>query len=188
MANDPHNLAAPLGLMKGRDMVKSKYVQLVAEIGATLDGSGFVRSGNVFRAISGLATTIVEVQKSHKSSTQHILFTLNLGIVCGPLVDPERTRLELCSTDDAQLRVRVGSLLTPPNDLWWEVTETTDPMVLAKEVLTVLTSRALPYLRECRDPESLVKLWESGKSPGLTSVQRSRYLMELKSALAQGNS
>jgi hypothetical protein len=141
----------------------------------------------VLRAVADGNAEVIEFQKSDKSSADRALFTVNLGFVCGELLDPERADIRNSSVVDAHLRTRLGLLLDPPNDTWWELTSSTDSASLGSELSRLLIVRALPYLEMYGNKRALVALWESGKSPGLTAVQRSRYLSELKGSGGGGH-
>lgn len=163
-----------------RGVLDAMLDKLIVAIAQTLKPSGFERRGKVIKAISNGNAEIIEFQKSDKSSDRKIIFTINVGVVCGDLLDAERTDIKKSTTIDAHLRNRLGMLLETPNDTWWELTAFTDCDSLAKELSTLLVARAVPYLENYVHADALIALWESGKSPGLTVVQRSRLLSELK--------
>ena len=66
------------------------------------------------------------------------------------------------------------------HDTWWQLTTSTDCAALARELSVLLLARAVPYLEQYMNTGALIALWESGQSPGLTDVQRSRFLIEIK--------
>jgi hypothetical protein len=157
-----------------------KFDQSIAAIAKTLEPKGFERRGKVIRAMSDGNAQIIEFQKSDKSSDRRIIFTVNIGVVCGDLLDTERTDVNRAEGIDAHLRNRLGMLLAPPSDKWWELSESTDLDALARELSALILSKAVPYLGRFKSADDLIALWESGVSPGLTAIQRSRFLSELK--------
>ncbi|HQR71327.1 MAG TPA: DUF4304 domain-containing protein [Burkholderiaceae bacterium] len=166
--------------MNAQIQLDRQLEKVIATISATLKSDGFDRRGKTLRSISEGVSQLIEFQKSDKSDSQRIRFTVNLGIVCDKLLDAERTTLAKATVEDAHLRTRLGQLLSSPADIWWDLTASTDCDVLAGELSQLLKMRALPYLSEHGSEKSLIALWESGKSPGLTAVQRGRLLTELK--------
>lgn len=146
---------------------KKAFDRLLHSMAATLEPLGFERSGLLFRRVYGANAALIEFQSSDRSSTERMVFTLNLGILCGSLLTDIRP-LEKCETMDAQLRRRIGHLLPEAHDKWWEVTGSTDIAPLAHELSADLIHRAIPYLEKYADTEALIELWKSGQSPGLT--------------------
>ena len=77
---------------------------------------------------------------------------------------------------EAHLRERIGFLLQPSSDHWWVLTAATDARVVANEVAASVVEAGLPYLNAYGTDESLLALWQSGRSPGLTERQRLRFM------------
>jgi hypothetical protein len=165
-----------------RSVLDAKFEGVISRIADCLRPQGFVRQRKVLRAIADGNASIIDLQRSDRSSIQKIIFTINVGVVCGDLLDAERTTIKKAMIEDAHLRSRLGGLLEPAQDSWWEIDATTDDESLASELSQLLVRRAIPYLEQYKHTRALVALWESGQSPGLTAVQRSRYLSELKAA------
>lgn len=163
-----------------RSILDSKFEAVISGIASHLKSYGFERQGKVLRAINNGNAAIVGFQRSDRSSGHQIIFTVNTGIVCGDLLDTERTTIEKSTIEDAHLRSRLGSFLDPAQDTWWEIDASTDSESLVEEISQLLLRRAVPYLEQYGHTRALMTLWETGKSPGLTAVQRSRYLSELK--------
>jgi len=161
-------------------ILDGQYEKLIAEVADKLKPFGYARRGKVVKAIFGDNAVVVEFQKSAKSSGDKIVFTVNLGVVCGRLLDTERVDFKRSAIIDAHLSTRLGRLLpTPEDNKWWEISTSTDGEPLAKELSRSLIDIAIPYLESFKNTDALIALWQSGKSPGLTDGQRSRYLSEL---------
>ena len=154
---------------------------VIDETAKKICGLGFRRRGSLLRAVSQGNAGLVEFQKSTKSSADHILFTVNLAVVCGALLEPEQSSLEKVRSPEAHLRQRVGMLMPGRPDKWWEIRNGVDVGALADEVSTLIATDAAPYVARYLDPGELIALWETGQSPGLTETQRVRYLEKLKS-------
>ena len=163
-----------------RSVFDAKFEAVISGIADHLKPHGFVRQGKVLRAIDSGNASIVEFQRSDRSSGQEIIFTVNVGVVCGDLLDAERTTIKKSTIEDAHLRSRLGGFLEPAQDTWWKIDASTDDKSLTTELSQLLVRRAVPYLEQYKHTRALIALWETGKSPGLTAVQRSRYLSELK--------
>ena len=163
-----------------QSILNEAFNELVKAVGLKLKASGFVQRGQIFRITSENNCGIIEFQKSVKSSKQAVLFTMNLAVVCGDLLEAGLTGAEKAQTTDAHVRQRIGMLLPEHPDKWWEISESTDRQALVQEVSTIVSERALPFVRSYLDTKVIMELWESGRSPGLTDVQRTRFLARLR--------
>jgi hypothetical protein len=141
--------------------------------------SGFVRKGSVLRIFTNGNSGIIEFQKSVRNSGDRTLFTINLAVVCGALLEPEQPPLERARSFDAHLRQRIGMLLPGRPDKWWEITDATDADALAAEIGDLISNEGVPYVSRYLDVNEVIALWESGMSPGLTQTQRVKYLEKL---------
>src|SRR5713101_6912488 len=99
---------------------------------------GFVRRGTTFRKVSHGNVAIIEFQRSTKSDRHELLFTINIGIVCGKLIEEEQPPLTRAGSVDAHLRLRIGMLLPERSDKWWQITEETDRDRLLAEVSSLI--------------------------------------------------
>jgi len=158
--------------------LKTVFKNMVRTVATRLSAHGFAQRGLVLHKRAGNSAALVEFQLSDKTSKECVAFTVNLGIVCGELSDGTLPRN--ASVMNAHLRQRLGFLLSDRADKWWQITAHTNIITIANELSAAIEERALPYLNEYLDSRSLVALWESGKSPGLTAVQRARFLAQLK--------
>jgi hypothetical protein len=152
-------------------------------VGSMLERHGFVLRGMLFRKTIGDTSVLVEFQKSDQSSRERQLFTINLAIVCGKLLPAGSSALPKADVTDGHLTQRLGFLLPEKNDKWWELTDRTNTAALSKQMIDAMVGEALPYLDRFLTPDALIELWESGKSPGLTAVQRARFLSQLRKAV-----
>jgi hypothetical protein len=95
-------------------------------------------------------------------------FTVNLGLY----VDEVREALALyprprwIAASHCALRTRIGHLMEPPRDVWWNLDN--DPGELAGEVVRVLDARGLELLEACATHEGLIaELSEQRANNGL---------------------
>ena len=146
---------------------------------ATLATFGYKRSGSTFRKLAQDTCAIVQFQRSHFNAGASIKFAVNLSVVCGRLLEDWQPKLERAREMDGHLRNRLGFLMTPPHDKWWEIAPETEGAALASEVSELIAGLGVPYLDRHMTTSALVALWRAGKSPGLTTTQRDRYLSVL---------
>jgi len=165
-----------------RNIPEEIFEELLKATGESLKPLGFVQRGPVFRLLAHGNCGIVEFQRSDKSSDDKLVFTVNLGVACGELLDAGASSASKARIIDAQLRQRIGMLLPDRPDKWWEVTASTDRVSLTRELVELLVKKGAPYVESHLATKALINLWESGQSPGLTAFQRTRFLSKLKEA------
>lgn len=162
----------------GRKELEEKFAAIVGSVFAGLKPLGFRKQGQRFRRDADGNVSLVEFQRSAASDQHMIKFTLNVGIVSGRLLnawDPD-SNIKKVGSSEAHLMQRIGYFLHPPTDHWWALTSGTDTEVIAAEVTSLVVGAAVPYLNEHGSDQSLLALWHTGKSPGLTEGQRQRYV------------
>jgi hypothetical protein len=148
---------------------------VIAAAAVVLSPCGFRKRGSVFwRKLDGLVH-LVSVQSSVSSTASVSMVTVNIAIVCESLLDEgERT-----SVSGAHWRERLGHLMPQANDVWWTITTADEAHAAGAEIASALANCGLPALDRIRTPASLLALWQSGRSPGLTKVQVERYAAQL---------
>ena len=89
------------------------FDQMLRVTGERLKPLGFVRHGAVLRVLAQGNCGIIEFQRSVKSSSDKLLFTANVGVVCGDIMDSEAPlqNLQRARFIHAQIRWRIGSFL-----------------------------------------------------------------------------
>jgi hypothetical protein len=156
------------------------FNELLFLVARRLAEVGFRRSGNSFYLREGSNWGFVNFQKSSKSTADLILFTVNVGTASGALLNFSGLRtLGVPKPDQWHWRKRLGFFFPNPADTWWRIDATTSPSAVGEEILDALVKLALPALRTYISDARLVELWTSGDSPGLTEVDRLRYLSVL---------
>ena len=99
--------------------VQSSYKALIASLSESLKVAGFLRRANTFTFSYGNNVGIIEFQRSVKSSREAILFTVNVGVVLGDLLEGGLSFVRKDSILNAHLRQRIGALLPERTDKWW---------------------------------------------------------------------
>ena len=121
---------------------------------------GYKKTGNNFRWYDPTGWgKIVNVQKSQYSDRNNISFTLNSGLYL-----PEAERLwtgrttnERFLEPDCLIRKRVSRLKNPGADVWYDLTNGTEPQRPAQEVTQDLTAYLLPYLDLVSSREAILQ-------------------------------
>lgn len=150
------------------------YKELIKEIGRLLKAKGFSRKGNCFYLQHGYNWGLLDFQKSRKSTADEVSFTINLGVCSGRLLEffSQHSLERKPSIGACQWRERVGFLLPQCRDKWWIVRDIEPPGSLMDELKGCLVGVAIPAIEQHLSDEQLCDEWSSGRSPGLTDIQR----------------
>lgn len=155
------------------------FDRVIGDSAARIRALGFKRSGRILRLVRDGNAAVVEFQKSTSSPPGELRFTINLAVICGELLDDGRAGISKASSLDGHLVRRIGWLMSHPSDHWWTISCETVIDDLAREVSSLVLETAVPYLTQYLNTNQLMSLWRSGQSPGLTDVQRMRFLGRL---------
>ena len=153
--------------------VQDTYKDMVKEIGLVLTEEEFLRKGNCFYRRLSNNWGLIDFQKSRKSTKDEIIFTINIGISSGILMNffsPDLASKKP-SIDACQWRQRIGFLLPNRDDKWWMLTESSKNLVL-DEIMRHLINLGIPTVNSHLSDAQLCKEWLSGISPGITDIQR----------------
>ncbi len=161
------------------------FSELVKAVGEKLKPLGYSRRGQVFRIIANNNCGLIGFQRSVSNTKENISFTINLGVVCGDLLDQTITQLKDAQIVDAHVSQRIGFLLPEYQDKWWQINDSVNFEQLNGEIMDLVSSKAVPYVSNFLNTNSIFSLWESGSSPGLTEFQRVRFLSKLKTKLSK---
>ena len=160
---------------------------VVGALGESLRRRGYAgRKGRWHRRDKSGNVVLVAVQRSGSSTASAIRFTVNVAVVnrtvweweLEDLADERKPDVwsahwrERPSADDGGAR-------------WWTVDESSDAERLTADVV----ARVVPVCataEQLLDTPHLVDLWQSGRSPGLTAVQRRQYLGALAASSSRG--
>lgn len=163
-----------------RGVLDEIFDEVVTATGASVKPCGFMQRGLVLRKIAENNCGIIEFQRSTKSTPGQLFFTVNLGVICGELLEAGPSAIAKARIIDAHVRQRVGMFLPGRPDKWWEITESTDRASLAQELVTLILKEAVSFIEHYLSTSAVIALWESEQSPGLTDGQRVRLLSKLK--------
>ena len=150
------------------------YKELIKEISSLLKGKGFSRNGNCFYLRLGNNWGLLDFQKSRKSTVDETIFTVNLGICSGRLMEffspdllEQKPSIEIC-----HWRERISLLLPERQDKWWKILSAEPVGFMVEELKDYIVQVAIPAIEQHLSDEQLCSEWLSGKSPGLTDIQR----------------
>ncbi len=163
------------------NIIENKYGEVLKCVAGKVKDAGFSGHGPVFRILREGNCGLIEFQKSQTNTEERLLFTVNVGIVCGSLLGEKSDKLEKVRIIDAHISERLGMFLPERDDKWWEITSQTEVGFLAAELSELIVTKAVPYILSLINTSAIVSLWQSGKSPGLTKGQRLRFLSRLTS-------
>ncbi|MDP2174127.1 DUF4304 domain-containing protein [Methylicorpusculum sp.] len=150
------------------------YKRLLNLIDPVLKEYGYSRKGNTYYIELNGNWGLINFQKSQKSNSSCVIFTINIGVSLKDLVKfftPEKA-IEKPTIEDCHWRQRIGLLFENRQDKWWSVTEQTLVDELARELNEHLRNTVIPEIERHISNEKLLKLWQSGQSIGLTETQR----------------
>lgn len=134
--------------------------------------SGFKGRGNTFISKKAEVWSLINFQKSRKSSAAEVAFTVNLGIASSTLFNFYSKEVQQPTIEDCHYRQRIGFLLPSHNDKWWTINSGIDIDSLCEDLKKCLTEYAFIELEKYSSNSALRDLWLSDKCPGLTDTQR----------------
>jgi len=150
---------------------------------ASLKPHGYSKNGSTFRLRSNETVRVISLQSSTKSTSVFAKVTVNLGVHVLALQDPERPEKNP-SVWSPHWNQRIGHLMPENRDIWWSIYSAQESVSVASEIARCVEQYGLPSLAQVATVKALRQLWESGRSPGLTEVQRIRHLQKLAHVVA----
>jgi hypothetical protein len=157
-----------------------KYKMLISDINNVIKPLGFKKNGNTFFYHQDNNIGLINFQKSKNSSSESILFTISVGVYSNSLHVFDSPEIgSKPAVSDCHWRERIGFLLPEKKDHWWQINSVTLLSDLTKEVINLLTSKAIPEIKKYISDESLQEYWMEGVSSGLSKQQMYLYLIAL---------
>jgi Domain of unknown function (DUF4304) len=157
-----------------------KYKKLIEAIEIFLKEFDFTKSGQSFYFKKESNIGIINFQKSKNSSSSTISFTINVGISSSILRQFNGENIsKLPDVEDSHWMNRIGFLLPEKQDHWWEVNDATNLEELKQEIIDIIKNVALPEMFKHITDDDLISHWLSGRSDGLTDLQRCENLVTL---------
>jgi len=149
------------------------YQQLLSDIGLVIKSFEYRRIGSNFYHYEDGNWGVINFQKSTKSNSEVIFFTINLGIASSRLLNFFSTNISSQgpSIFDCHWQKRIGHLILG-EDLWWSIESDTQVKLLGAELWTYILNQGIPEIANYIHDINLRDLWLSGSSPSLTEFQR----------------
>jgi len=158
---------------------KDGFQALLQGASGILKALGFSKRGAAYRKCVNGNCGIVDFQSSRDNTADVHRFTINLAIVVGALLEPDDGPVTSIAVSEAHVRMRLGFLLPQHDDVWWEITNSTNIAMLTREVMEGVETVGVPYVERMLDTGAVCEIWKAGQSPGLTDGQRQRFLQRL---------
>lgn len=158
--------------------LEERLAAVLAATGVCLAPLGFKKRRQSFRRQVGPNANIIEFQRSTTNESGRLRFTLNVAVLSAAVAAKNGQDMEKLGASDGHLRERIGNI-TGVGDKWWTIDDRTDANALADEVVVAVRDTVMPHLDAHSSDDALRKLWTTGRSPGLTKVQRQRCLAAL---------
>lgn len=159
-------------------VLEEKFARVLYATAQMLVPLGFKKRRLSFRRPVTSNVAVVEFQRSNANGCGRLRFTVNVAVLSAAVTAVNGGNVDKMGASEGQLRERIGNLMGK-GDLWWEVGPDTNAEALSTEVASALRDYAVPYLDGYAGDDALRTLWQSGRSPGLTQVQRVRCLSAL---------
>ncbi len=149
--------------------------KLVAKpIAELLKPMGFRKSGSNFVAKREAATLTINLQSSVGSSQDVLKITCNAAIHLNQISQASRPNIW-----NAHWQERIGFFMPEPRDYWWLCPSDEAAEQTGREIAALLEESVIPEIERLAVPAAMAAMWKSGRSPGLTAHQCTRYLNEL---------
>ena len=156
-------------------MTRGLVASIRASVHAAVATHGFRRKGQLSTRHANGLVNMMGVQSSTSSTSVQATVTVNLAIWCEALAHVRP------SIWDVHWRMRIGEVMPNRSDVCWSLNRA-NASVTALQVADAVTRYGIPTLDRISTPTDLRTLWVAGSSPGLTAMQRSRYLIGLSEA------
>lgn len=128
---------------------------------------GFKKRGAIFHKQIGDVVHLISLQSSQSSTGDCARVTVNLAVSCKILEDSGISP----SVWTAHWRERLGHEMPAKADVWWTISTDEGLASATSEIMIAMEAYGLPALDNLPSSASLLSLWDSGISPGLTRRQ-----------------
>ena len=141
--------------------IKLIFNDLLKQINVLFKKYGFKKQGNTFYKRLNGNWALVSFQRSIKSTSSEIFFTINLGVYSHTIADFFDAEMaeKKPTIADCHWQVRVGDFVGNGQDIWWKVNESTNLTILTQEIESLLIKYALPSIEQLISDEQLENLW-----------------------------
>lgn len=157
------------------------YKLLVDSIGDSLKAQGFEKRGDTFYFFRNNNWGLITFQKSRKSISDSIVFTINIGVSSTSLRKylDQKSISDKPKIEECHWRLRIGSLMPQKKDYWWKIDTSTSFDTFKVEITDTINNYGINYLRTHISDEMLMMEWLKGISEGITEFERYIFLTTL---------
>ena len=157
------------------------FSELLKEAEELLKRVGLVRAKQKFSIRQNSNIGLIDFQRSTKSSSERVVFTVNIGVWSDRIArsSSTSTKSEPTTIEDCHWRERIGFLSPDRQDKWWLIESPSDMDAIHTTLLPLLENVAVPSLLRHLSDAVLRDEWLEGNAPGLTTLQRLMYLIVL---------
>lgn len=145
---------------------------------------GFKKRGAIFHRPIGDVVHLISLQSSRSSTGDSARVTVNLAVWCKIFDDSGIAP----SVWTAHWRERLGHEMPAKADVWWTISSDEGLASATSEIMIALESYGLPALDGLPSSASLLALWDSGVSPGLTRRQATECAERLRASAIEHSS
>ncbi len=150
------------------DVLKQSYQYVKSSVATFLAEAGYRKTSiSIWRDFPQVRH-FIDFQKSQKSSSTCVYFTMNFAITIKPLLTLDDVSVENMRTVDGHLRWRIGDFLNPSEDKWWVLSEESHPQESIDEILEILSHIILPRLDTYSSTEAIIELLRSEQRPPIS--------------------
>ncbi|HEV7242694.1 MAG TPA: DUF4304 domain-containing protein [Thermoanaerobaculia bacterium] len=161
-------------------MANQEFTRAIStELMSVLKPLGFRKRRLTFTRDRDGIVQMIALQKSTSSTDAVVKVTANAGLWLSELAPIRAGIPDNPDIWSAHWQMRVGHLSPEKSDLWWSVGNDDDATAVGAELGRRILRYVLPEMERLSSREAVVQLWRSGAAPGLTTVQRDRYLAKL---------
>lgn len=140
---------------------------------------GFHKRNLTFLREANGVVQIISLQKSTSSTNAIVKVTANAGLWLCELAPVRAGVPDKPDLWAAHWQVRVGTLSPEKDDLWWSVRSDDEACAVGADLAERIVSHVLPEMQRLSSRDAIIQLWQSGASPGLTGLERDRFLAKL---------
>jgi hypothetical protein len=152
-------------------MIPSKASKYIGDVLADyLVLIGFKRKAVLFSRPIEDVVHLIQLQGSSGNAVGAAKYTINVAVWVNSLAPKERA-----SVSGSHWSQRLGFLCPEHSDLWWGAASEKSMRQTALDIVDRVENYAIPALAALPNARSLLALWRSGVSPGLTKLQADRY-------------
>jgi hypothetical protein len=148
--------------------------EVLAAVAPQLTASGYKKSARSFVALGNGVARVVQFQTSQLKKPDEAKFTINLLVTSVAFYEAyaEAPFPKNAASAEPVVTAGIGRLMPDEEAIWWSLEPRVSSALVAKEVGTLLTERAIPFLARFDSEDALLRELESGAAlPGFSAMR-----------------